>query len=121
MSTDVIATLAALLVIWLAAKLGGEVMERLGQPAVLGELLAGVLIGPGVLGIARETKVLHLLAEIGVVLLLFEIGLESDLDELLKAGGRTPRAGSADRSGADTPRACLGRLHPRCLAGGGNL
>lgn len=59
MSADVTATLAALLVIWLAAKLGGEVIERLGQPAVLGELLAGVLIGPGVLGLVRESDVLH--------------------------------------------------------------
>ena len=89
MSTDVTAMLAALLVIWLAAKLGGEVIERLGQPAVLGELLAGVLIGPGVLGLVRESEVLHVLAEIGVVLLLFEIGLESDLDELLKAGAQS--------------------------------
>lgn len=78
--------LLGLVVVWLAAKLAGEGMERLGQTAVLGELLAGVLIGPGVLGLVRESEILHALAEIGVVILLFEIGLESDLQELLRAG-----------------------------------
>lgn len=78
--------LTALLVAWLGAKLLGELAERLGQPAVVGELLAGVLIGPGVFGLVHESAVLHALAEIGVILLLFEIGLESDLGELLRAG-----------------------------------
>src|SRR5712692_12120410 len=61
-------------------------MERIGQTAVLGELLAGVIIGPGVLGLVHESEMLHALAELGVLILLFEVGLESDLDELLKAG-----------------------------------
>jgi len=78
--------LIGLITVWLAAKLACEGMERLGQTAVLGELLAGVLIGPGVLGLVHESEILHALAEIGVVILLFEIGLESDLDELLQAG-----------------------------------
>lgn len=73
-------------IVWLTAKLAGEGMERLGQTAVLGELLAGVVIGPGVLGLVRESEILHALAEIGVIILLFEIGLESDLGELLRAG-----------------------------------
>lgn len=78
--------LLGLIIVWLAAKLAGEGMARLGQTAVLGELLAGVLIGPGVFGLVRESEILGALAEIGVVILLFEIGLESDLDELLRAG-----------------------------------
>ena len=78
--------LLGLVLVWLAAKLAGEGMERLGQTAVLGELLAGVLIGPGVLGLVHESEVLHALAELGVLILLFEVGLESDLDELLEAG-----------------------------------
>ena len=78
--------LIGLIVVLLAAKLAGEVMERLGQTAVLGELLAGVLIGPGVLGLVREGDVLHALAELGVLILLFEVGLEADLARLLKAG-----------------------------------
>ena len=78
--------LLGLVLVWLAAKLAGEGMERIGQTAVLGELLAGVIIGPGVLGLVRETEVLHALAELGVLILLFEVGLESDLDDLLRAG-----------------------------------
>ena len=78
--------LIGLVIVWLAAKLAGEGIERLGQTAVLGELLAGVIIGPGVLGLVHESEILHALAEIGLVILLFEIGLESDLEGLLRAG-----------------------------------
>jgi len=84
--TDSGELLVGLVAIWLGAKLGGEAMERVGQPAVVGELLAGVLIGPGVLGLIHPSPVFMALAEVGVVLLLFEIGLESDLEELLRAG-----------------------------------
>ena len=83
---DTTGLLVALAVIWVAARVGGETASRFGQPAVLGELVAGVLLGPGVLGLVHESDVLHALAEIGVILLLFEVGLESDLDELIKAG-----------------------------------
>jgi len=78
--------LIGLAIIWLAAKVAGEAMERLGQTAVLGELLAGVVIGPGVLGLVHESEALHALAELGVIILLFEVGLESDLGDLLKSG-----------------------------------
>jgi Kef-type K+ transport system membrane component KefB len=78
--------LPGLVLVWLAAKVAGEAMERVGQTAVLGELLAGVLIGPGVLGLVHESQALHALAELGVLILLFEVGLESDLGELLRAG-----------------------------------
>lgn len=78
--------LLGLVLVWLAAKLAAEGMERIGQTAVLGELLAGVLIGPGVLTLVHDSEALHALAELGVLILLFEVGLESDLDELLKAG-----------------------------------
>jgi Kef-type K+ transport system membrane component KefB len=80
-------TLAAILV---AAKLLGELAERLGQPAVLGELVAGVVLGGSVLGIVPSdglsSEVVHVLAELGVILLLFEIGLETDLREMFRAG-----------------------------------
>lgn len=76
----------ALAVIWLVAKVGGELAERGGQPAVLGELLAGMLIGPGGLALVSESDVTRALAQIGVAILLFEIGLESDLGELLRVG-----------------------------------
>ena len=79
--------LAAMLI---AAKLLGELAERFGQPAVLGELLAGVLLGGSVLGIVPAdgtgAEIIHVLAELGVVLLLFEIGLETDLKEMFRVG-----------------------------------
>lgn len=81
--------LFALAAVWLMAKLAGEGMERLGQTAVLGELLAGVIIGPGGLNVVEASETLLVLAEIGVVILLFEIGLESDLTELLRAGAQS--------------------------------
>ena len=70
----------------LGAKLLGELAERLGQPAVLGELLAGVVLGPSVLGLVPLSGGIFLLAEIGVMLLLFEVGLETDMGELLTVG-----------------------------------
>jgi Kef-type K+ transport system membrane component KefB len=78
--------LLGLAVIWIATRFAGELMERIGQPAVLGELLAGVLVGPGMFGLVHESEGLHALAELGVLILLFEVGLESDLSELLRAG-----------------------------------
>ena len=78
--------LLGLVLVWFAAKVAGEGMERIGQTAVLGELLAGVIIGPGVLGLVHESEALHALAELGVLILLFEVGLESDLGDLLRAG-----------------------------------
>ena len=71
-----------------SAKLFGFLAKRIGQPAVLGELLAGVILGTSVLGLVNsKNEVFHLLAELGVVILLFEIGLETDLRKLLKVGG----------------------------------
>ena len=70
-----------------AAKLFGALAQWIGQPAVLGELFAGVILGSSVLGIVDpETEVLHLLSELGVIILLFAIGLETDLKKLLKVG-----------------------------------
>jgi len=80
--------LVGLVLVWVAAKVAGEGMERIGQTAVLGELLAGVLIGPGGLGLVHESGALHALAELGVLILLFEVGLESDLNQLLRAGAQ---------------------------------
>jgi Na+:H+ antiporter len=71
----------------LGAKILGELSERAGLPAVLGELLAGVLLGSSVIGLVPLSDALLLLAEFGVILLLFEVGLETDLTELLKVGG----------------------------------
>lgn len=84
--------LVALVVILAAAKLGGHAAERLGQPAVLGELLAGILLGAlplvGVhaLEAVREDRVVEALAELGVIVLLFEVGLSTRLADLVKVG-----------------------------------
>jgi Kef-type K+ transport system membrane component KefB len=70
------------------AKLFGELAERIGQPAVLGELIAGVILGPSLLSVVDPSlPILHVLAEIGVVILLFQIGLETDLRKLVSVGG----------------------------------
>lgn len=76
----------SLVIILITAKVLGELSERLKQPAVLGELIGGILIGPNVLGWVGDSNIIRLLAEIGAVLLLFEIGLRSDLEEFLKVG-----------------------------------
>lgn len=70
-----------------SAKLLGGLFRAIGQPSVLGEMLAGVLLGSSVLGLVDpQVNVIHLLAELGVVLLLFAIGLETDLIGLLRVG-----------------------------------
>lgn len=74
------------LIILFAAKIFGEASERLGQPPVLGELLAGIVLGASVLGLVAPNDVLHVLAEFGAIVLLFEVGLESDLEEFLRVG-----------------------------------
>ena len=80
--------LLALLAIFAAAKLFGELAERIGQPAVLGEMIGGIVIGvSGLHLIDAHNPVLHVLAELGVILLLFLIGLETDIQRLLSVGG----------------------------------
>jgi Kef-type K+ transport system membrane component KefB len=84
--------LAGLALILAVAKLGGEVFGRLGQPAVLGELVGGIavgglaLFGLGGVEFLRSDAVIAAIAEIGVIVLLFEVGLESDLSEMLEVG-----------------------------------
>jgi Kef-type K+ transport system membrane component KefB len=81
-----------LAVILAAAKLGGDLAARIGQPAVLGELLFGVLLGNLSLlgtGLVEPIKVdatIDMLARLGVILLLFEVGLESTVGQMLKVG-----------------------------------
>jgi Kef-type K+ transport system membrane component KefB len=82
------ALLLSLVSIFVAAKIFGEIAERIGQPAVLGEMVAGIVIGvSGLHLIDAHDPIIHLLAELGVLLLLFLIGLETDLKRLLSVGG----------------------------------
>ncbi len=84
--------LLSVAVILIAAKLGGELFERLKQPGVLGELIIGIVIGNLALAgfMAAEplktNEIIAALAEIGVIILLFEVGLESNLSEMLEVG-----------------------------------
>lgn len=80
--------LAILIAILASAKILGELAERIGQPAVLGELVAGVLLGASIFGVVDPSiEIITLLAEVGVIILLFEIGLETDLKRLIEVGG----------------------------------
>jgi Kef-type K+ transport system membrane component KefB len=82
--------LLMLVVMLAAAKLLAELGERASQPAVLGELLAGLILGDSLLRLVNpKDEILHILAELGAVLLLFEIGLESDITELFRVGWRS--------------------------------
>jgi Kef-type K+ transport system membrane component KefB len=77
----------AMLLVFGSAKLLAEVFERLRQPAIVGEILAGVLIGPAVLDLIRPDELLTALADLGVMFLLFRVGLEVKSSELMKVGG----------------------------------
>jgi len=72
-----------------AAKLFAEIFERLKQPAVVGEILAGVIIGPSVLGWVAPNATISVLAEIGVIFLLFTVGLETKPQTIFRVGMRS--------------------------------
>jgi Kef-type K+ transport system membrane component KefB len=102
-------TWAALALMILSAKLGGEIALRLKQPAVLGELLAGIVLGNipfPMLASAADGAPIAFAAELGVMLLLFQVGLESSVIEMVKVA---PRAGAV---------AVLGVLFPSVLGMG---
>ncbi|MFK2876432.1 cation:proton antiporter [Rhodanobacter hydrolyticus] len=83
--------LLTLFIVFVAAQVGGEIAQRLKLPGVVGEIAAGCVVGPSLLGWIAPEQVatgtpLDVLAEIGVVLLLFSVGLETRLDDLKKVG-----------------------------------
>lgn len=91
MSASLGTLLVGLTVMLVAAKAAGELFERLGQPAVIGELLVGIVLAnlPGldIAGVLRDQPAFDALAGIGVVLLLFEVGLGSSVTSLMRVGG----------------------------------
>jgi Kef-type K+ transport system membrane component KefB len=100
--SDLLQLLLALAVLISASKLAGLLSTRLGQPAVLGELLIGVLLGPSALDLLRmpafssphlEATIMQL-AELGVIFLMFIAGLEIEFDELRRAGSVAVVAGT---------------------------
>ncbi|MEK0445378.1 MAG: hypothetical protein RLZZ399_699 [Verrucomicrobiota bacterium] len=80
--------LLSLCVMFVAAKVFAEVFERLRQPAVVGEILAGVLIGPSVLAWVQPSEITQDFAEMGVIFLLFHVGLETKPSAILRVGKR---------------------------------
>jgi Kef-type K+ transport system membrane component KefB len=88
----VVPVLFGLVLVLAGAKLGGEIFERMGQPAVLGELLMGILLGNlallgfDTLDFLHTSTGLQILAQLGVIVLLFEVGLESNVKEMLSVG-----------------------------------
>ena len=75
-----------LLVILLTARIFAELASRLEAPAVIGELFAGVVLGPSLLGWIEPSEAIRLMAGIGIILLLFEVGLETDVRRLVSTG-----------------------------------
>ena len=89
------AVLTDLFLVLLAAKLGDEVFKRIGQPAIVGEILGGVLVGPSVLGLVEVGEVLRVFSELGVVFLLFWVGLQTRLSEMRAVGRIAVAVGGA--------------------------
>jgi len=86
-TTGVSGLLLAIGAMLAGAKLLGDLFETVGQPAVLGEMLAGIVLGPSMIGLVDpRQEVLHALSELGVVILLFQIGLETNLRRLFAVG-----------------------------------
>ena len=84
---DAVAIPLAMLLVFGSAKLLAELCERFGQPGIVGEILAGVLIGPSVLGWVTPTVFLQTMASMGAMFLLFRVGLEVKASELMRVGG----------------------------------
>lgn len=92
-ATDHSSVILALFVMLAAAKIMAEIFERLKQPAVVGEILAGVIIGPSLLGWVAPSDLITILAEIGVIFLLFTVGLETKPKDIFQVGTRATLVG----------------------------
>ncbi len=74
-----------ILILLLVAKCAGELVERAGYPSLIGEITAGLILGPSLLGIIEPTEVIKALADLGLIVLLFLSGIETDLNNLVSA------------------------------------
>jgi len=77
----------SMLIVFVSAKLMAELFERINQPGIVGEILAGIVIGPSVLGLIAPSEFLTALSDLGAMFLLFRVGLEVRSSELMKVGG----------------------------------
>lgn len=78
--------LIQLVLILISARVFGEIAAYFKVPSVIGELIAGIVIGPSIFGLIEISNPIHLLAQIGIILLLFEVGIETDVGHLTSAG-----------------------------------
>jgi Kef-type K+ transport system membrane component KefB len=78
-------SLVNLLLVLLSAWIAGNLVSRLGYPSIFGELAAGIVLGPPLLGLLHSSEALNVLAELGVLLMMLYIGMEIDPKELFKA------------------------------------
>ena len=76
-------------IVLIVARIFGEVAAYFLVPAVIGELVAGIILGPSLLGLVEAGGVIRIFAEVGIILLLFQIGLETDIGDLIDAGGKS--------------------------------
>jgi len=76
----------SIIIILVAARILGEVFQRIGQPPLVGELLAGLIIGPSIFGLVLPSTDLHVLSNLAVFFLMFLAGLEMDPREIRRAG-----------------------------------
>ena len=87
--------LLELFAIFVSAKVVGEVFERISLPSVLGEILAGAVLGPFALGWIPVTDTIHSVADLGAIFVLFSAGLETSPGELIRIGGKSVRVAVA--------------------------
>lgn len=76
-----------LILILIATNLGGLISSKLKQPGVLGQILAGLIIGPAILNLVGQTEFIANFAEIGVILLMFMAGMETNIEEMKESAG----------------------------------
>ena len=74
-----------LLILLVVAKVFGEIFERFKQPAMIGEIIAGIIVGPSLLNIVHRTEDIKVISELGIFLLVIIAGLEINLDDILKS------------------------------------
>src|SRR6056297_2702721 len=74
-------------ILLIGANIGGMLMAKINQPVVLGQILAGLIIGPALLDIVNPNEIINSFSQIGVILLMFIAGMETDLNDLKKSAG----------------------------------
>lgn len=74
-----------LLILLVTARIFGEVFERFKQPSMIGEIIAGIILGPSLLNLIHRTEEIKVISELGIFLLVIIAGLEINIDDILKS------------------------------------